>query len=94
MGGKGKGSTLPSLHPEGDRDGVRAVDSWINLRQCHVDIVWIEVVYGPSDEVHDHPEDALSDKDQAMTPDEFKTLSGKVRALQTFMEKSNLGGQE
>ena len=45
-------------------------------------------------EVHDHPEDALSDKDQTMTPDEFKTLSGKVRALQTFMEKSNIGGQE
>ncbi len=42
-------------------------------------------------EVHDNPKEALSDKEQTMTPEEFKTLSGKVRALQKFMEKSNLG---
>lgn len=37
-------------------------------------------------EVHNHPETALSDKDQALTPEEFSALSQKVRALRAFME--------
>ncbi len=40
-------------------------------------------------EVHDRPETALCDKDQALTPDNFSRLVKKVRALHTFMGKMN-----
>lgn len=41
-------------------------------------------------EVHTHPEKALSDKDQTLTPEQFSTMVKKVRSLQTFM--GNLNG--
>ena len=44
-------------------------------------------------EVHNNPDEALSDKEQTMTPPEFKKLTNKVRALQKFMETSNKGDQ-
>ncbi len=37
-------------------------------------------------EVHDHPEEAMCDKDQAMTPDMFSELVRKVFRLRSFME--------
>jgi len=37
-------------------------------------------------EVHNHPEAALSDKEQALTPPEFEELSRKIRSLRAFME--------
>ena len=40
-------------------------------------------------EVHNHPELALSDKDQALTPKEFSGLTKKIQALRTFMESMN-----
>ncbi len=40
-------------------------------------------------EVHNHPEAALSDKDQALTPEQFCELTRKVRALRAFMEGLN-----
>ena len=42
-------------------------------------------------EVHNHPEAALSDKEQALTPPEFSELSRKIRALRTFMDSLNGG---
>lgn len=40
-------------------------------------------------EVHNNPEVALSDKDQALTPKQFSEMAKKVRALRTFMENLN-----
>ena len=40
-------------------------------------------------EVHDKPEDALSDKDQALTPGSFSQMNRKVLALRDFMEDQN-----
>jgi len=40
-------------------------------------------------EVHNHPEAALSDKDQALTPKQFSAMTKKVRALRAFMEGLN-----
>jgi len=40
-------------------------------------------------EVHNHPELALSDKDQALTPDQFSELMAKVTDLRAFMENKN-----
>ncbi len=40
-------------------------------------------------EVHNHPEAALSDRDQALTPERFTELALKVRALRAFMEAAN-----
>lgn len=37
-------------------------------------------------EVHNHPEAALSDKNQALTPKQFSDLSEKIHALRAFME--------
>jgi len=37
-------------------------------------------------EVHRNPEEALSDKDQSLTPPQFTELAERVRALQKFME--------
>ena len=37
-------------------------------------------------EVHHNPSEALSDKDQALTPEQFAGLLKKVRELNTFME--------
>lgn len=37
-------------------------------------------------EVHRNPAEALSDKDQALTPPQFVELMGKVRKMQKFME--------
>jgi 3-deoxy-7-phosphoheptulonate synthase len=37
-------------------------------------------------EVHRNPQEALSDKEQALTPLQFGTLMGKVRRMQKFME--------
>ena len=36
-------------------------------------------------EVHHNPAEALSDKDQALTPKEFTTLMNKIKKLHTFM---------
>lgn len=36
-------------------------------------------------EVHDHPELALSDRDQALTPDHFLRINQKISALRQFM---------
>lgn len=38
-------------------------------------------------EVHHKPEEALCDAEQALTPDMFKKLMGRLRPLRTFMEK-------
>lgn len=38
-------------------------------------------------EVHDRPEEAMCDKDQAMTPDMFTDLTRKALRLRTFMEE-------
>jgi 3-deoxy-7-phosphoheptulonate synthase len=38
-------------------------------------------------EVHDEPEHALSDKDQALDPDAFTDMTRKVFRLRTFMEE-------
>ncbi len=38
-------------------------------------------------EVHTHPEAALSDKDQALTPDQFSSLARKARELRVCMER-------
>lgn len=38
-------------------------------------------------EVHPHPEVALSDGDQSLTPEAFETLMGDVKALTKFMGK-------
>lgn len=40
-------------------------------------------------EVHNYPELALSDKDQALTPDQFSELMTKVMDLRAFMENKN-----
>lgn len=40
-------------------------------------------------EVHNNPEAALSDKDQALTPRQFSGMIKKVRALRAFMEGLN-----
>ena len=45
-------------------------------------------------EVHNHPEAALSDKEQALTPPEFTELSKKIRSLRTFMVSLNGGRKE
>jgi len=42
-------------------------------------------------EVHNHPEAALSDKEQALTPPEFSELSRKIRSLRAFMDSLNGG---
>ncbi len=41
-------------------------------------------------EVHNKPEEALSDKDQSMTPEMFNATSRKIKALRGFMEQSNV----
>lgn len=38
-------------------------------------------------EVHSNPEEALSDKDQALTPEHFSEVSNKIFQLRSFMEK-------
>jgi len=38
-------------------------------------------------EVHYNPAEALSDKDQALTPQEFSSLMGRVQALRKFMRE-------
>lgn len=38
-------------------------------------------------EVHNHPENALSDKDQALRPDQFAELARKTRALRSYLER-------
>ena len=38
-------------------------------------------------EVHNNPQAALSDADQALTPQMFAELMKRVRPLKTFMEK-------
>lgn len=43
-------------------------------------------------EVHRNPAEALSDKEQALTPSQFADMLSKVRALRRFMEGLN-GGQ-
>jgi 3-deoxy-D-arabino-heptulosonate 7-phosphate (DAHP) synthase len=40
-------------------------------------------------EVHDNPEEALSDKDQALTPESFAELADKIFRLRDFMEELN-----
>ena len=40
-------------------------------------------------EVHDDPAAALSDRDQALTPEQFSGMVGRVRALRAFMEGLN-----
>jgi len=40
-------------------------------------------------EVHDHPEAALSDKDQALLPEDFSEMADKIFRLHDFMEKLN-----
>ena len=40
-------------------------------------------------EVHHNPEAALSDKDQALTPQQFKRLATRVRDLGEFMENAS-----
>lgn len=40
-------------------------------------------------EVHNNPQMALSDKDQALTPRQFSCVTKKVRALRAFMEGLN-----
>jgi 3-deoxy-D-arabino-heptulosonate 7-phosphate (DAHP) synthase len=37
-------------------------------------------------EVHNDPQAALSDRDQALLPQEFAEMVRRVRALRTFME--------
>lgn len=39
-------------------------------------------------EVHINPEEAICDKDQALRPEEFQGIAGKVRKLHTFMAES------
>jgi len=41
-------------------------------------------------EVHAHPEDALSDRDQAIDPKQFSEIVGKVRSLREFMGKGSM----
>jgi len=41
-------------------------------------------------EVHAHPEDALSDKDQALDPEQFSGIVKKARELRSFMEKGSM----
>ena len=38
-------------------------------------------------EVHRRPEEAMSDKDQTITPLQFENIIGKVRKLKDFAEK-------
>lgn len=40
-------------------------------------------------EVHDNPEEALSDKDQALTPESFSKMADKIFCLRSFMEELN-----
>jgi len=40
-------------------------------------------------EVHTHPERAMSDKDQALTPKQFSIITKKVLALHAFLDKWN-----
>lgn len=40
-------------------------------------------------EVHTNPGEALSDRDQTLTPKQFSEMTKKVRALQAFMERMN-----
>jgi 3-deoxy-7-phosphoheptulonate synthase len=40
-------------------------------------------------EVHNNPKNALSDKDQALTPRQFSGMAKKVRALRAFMDGLN-----
>jgi 3-deoxy-7-phosphoheptulonate synthase len=37
-------------------------------------------------EVHRNPPEALSDKDQALTPPQFADMAKKVRALRAYMD--------
>jgi 3-deoxy-7-phosphoheptulonate synthase len=39
-------------------------------------------------EVHHNPEEALSDKDQALTPDQFTKIMNKIRKLKTFLSET------
>jgi len=38
-------------------------------------------------EVHNHPENAMSDKDQALRPEQFADLAKRVRGLHSYLEK-------
>ena len=38
-------------------------------------------------EVHPHPEIALSDGDQSLTPEDFETLMGDIKGLTKFVGK-------
>ncbi len=40
-------------------------------------------------EVHNHPEAALSDGDQSLTPPQFSALTGKLTSLRSYMEGLN-----
>jgi 3-deoxy-7-phosphoheptulonate synthase len=40
-------------------------------------------------EVHNDPAAALSDRDQALTPEQFSGMVRRVRALRTFMDGLN-----
>ncbi len=40
-------------------------------------------------EVHTHPETAMSDKDQALTPKQFSKITKKVLALHSFLDNLN-----
>jgi 3-deoxy-7-phosphoheptulonate synthase len=40
-------------------------------------------------EVHDNPMEALSDKDQALTPESFSEIADKIFRLRGFMEELN-----
>lgn len=44
-------------------------------------------------EVHSNPENALSDKDQALTPDGFGVMMGKVRKMREFLNENGLEHQ-
>ncbi|MEM2963407.1 MAG: 3-deoxy-7-phosphoheptulonate synthase [Candidatus Anstonellales archaeon] len=38
-------------------------------------------------EVHRNPQEALSDKEQALTPSQFREMAAKIRKLQSFMKE-------
>lgn len=40
-------------------------------------------------EVHTNPEEALSDKDQTLTPEQFSIMAKKIRSLHSYMESLN-----
>jgi 3-deoxy-7-phosphoheptulonate synthase len=44
-------------------------------------------------EVHNHPQEALSDGPQSLKPEKFRMLAGELNALAQFLDEQSAGGK-